>query len=114
MIKYLLVVGCFFLSTTLAAAACLPAAPSNTAAFCESFQAAAECHCTSSGLPKGMCSNMGQLYARMLAMFRSVQRACEFQHNTTPQECIDDWNCYLSGGKNSAGGLCSGTGNACG
>lgn len=105
----------FFLSLNgyAASTACPPSSPTNTASFCSSFKASAECYCTSSGLPKGMCNNMNQLYSRMISMFGSLQRACEFQHNTSTQNCTDDWNCYRNGGNNSQNELCSSTGQAC-
>ncbi len=94
-------------------AACPPATPTNAPGFCSSFKLAAQCHCTSSGLPLGMCTNMRALYDRMNSMFGSVRRACEYQHETSPQNCIDSWNCYWSGGRNSQNELCSGTGRSC-
>ena len=81
--------------------------------FCSSFRVAAQCHCTSTGLPKGMCTNMKSLYDRMTTMFGSLARACEYQHDTTPQKCIDAWNCYRLGGFTSQNELCNGTGRAC-
>lgn len=93
--------------------ACPQAFPTVSPGFCNSFKTAAVCHCTSSGLPLGMCSNMVQLYNRMIAMFGSMDKACQFQRDTSKQECIDDWNCYRLGGTNSNGELCSGTGSTC-
>ena len=101
----------FYFNTTFAA--CPQASPSSTPGFCSTFKLVAQCHCTSSGLPKGMCMNMHSLYDRMIAMFGSVRRACEYQRDTSVQNCIDSWNCYRSGGVNSNGELCSGTGSAC-
>lgn len=80
--------------------------------FCTKFKAIAVCHCSAS-LPAGMCQDMNTLYSRMIAMFRTQQRACEYQKDTTAQDCMDAWNCYRQGGRNSRGGLCSATGNAC-
>lgn len=94
-------------------AACPQASPTNTAGFCSSFKLAAQCHCASSGLPKGMCINMKSIYDRMNSMFGSVQRACEYQKEISTQNCIDAWNCYRSGGTTSQSTLCSGTGRAC-
>lgn len=94
-------------------AACPQAIPTNTPGFCSSFKVIAQCHCTSSGIPKGMCMNMHSLYDRMIGMFGSVRRACEYQRDTSVQNCIDDWNCYRLGGVNSNNELCSGTGSAC-
>lgn len=95
------------------AASCPSATPSNAPGFCQSFKTAAECHCNSSGLPRGMCNNLNLLYKRMIDTFGSLQKACEFQHNTSAQECVDDWNCYRNGGLTSNSELCSGTGSAC-
>ena len=92
---------------------CPQALPDNHSGFCASFKSVAECHCTESGLPKGMCQNMNSLYDRMISMFGSLQKACAYQHDTTTQACIDDWNCYRIGNADSGGNLCSGTGHAC-
>lgn len=56
---------------------------------------------------------MNLIYQRMMGMFGSIENACKFQRETPPQTCIDDWSCYLKGGKDSHGGLCSGTGKSC-
>lgn len=105
---------CMFSSACFAAqTACPPSAPTNSTGFCATFKQSAECYCTSSGLPRGMCGDMNKLYNRMVGMFGTLQRACEFQHNTSTQACIDDWNCYRSGGNNSQNEPCSSTGNAC-
>lgn len=92
---------------------CPQALPTSDAGFCPSFKSVAECHCVESGLPKKMCQDVQVIYNRMIAMFGSVQKACEYQHDTSTQNCIDDWNCYRLGGKDSQGKLCGGTGNAC-
>ena len=111
--KIALLFACFFSTISFALpTSCPPATPTNSPTFCSSFQIAAECYCSQS-LPHGMCANMGTLYNRMISMFATLQRACEFQHNTSTQTCIDDWNCYRLGGKDSQGQLCSSTGNAC-
>ena len=106
------ILGCFFGLSSLAFA-CPSALPISDPGFCESFHVAAECYCTSSGLPRKMCNNMTLLYQRMIGMFGSLENACHFQPNTSYQECMDDWLCYRFGGQNSQGELCSGTGNAC-
>lgn len=105
---------CCWLLAPFSFAACLPSTPSTSASFCESFKSVAECHCMESGLPYAMCSDMNELYVSMIAMFHSIERACEFQQDTSKQDCMDDWQCYLSGGSTSQGGLCNGTGTACG
>jgi len=56
---------------------------------------------------------MKVVYDRMINMFGSLKRACEYQRDTSVQNCMDDWNCYRFGGVNSLGGLCSSTGKAC-
>ena len=100
----------FFIPLSIA---CPPALATDDLNFCASFKSAAQCYCTASGLPVGMCTNMGLLYTRMIHTFGSVERACSYQHNTSYQECLDDWKCYRLGGQNSQNTLCSGTGNAC-
>ena len=103
-----LVLGC----TSLTALACPSALPTDDAAFCSSFTAAAICYCTAA-LPAAMCQDMNVLYQRMLITFGSLERACEYQKYTDKQNCIDNWNCYLHGGIDSKGHLCSGTQAAC-
>ncbi|OGT35172.1 MAG: hypothetical protein A3F11_10985 [Gammaproteobacteria bacterium RIFCSPHIGHO2_12_FULL_37_14] len=87
--------------------------PDDQSGFCSSFRTIAECHCVESGLPKGMCQDMNALYNRMISIFGSVQKACEYQHDTATQICIDDWACFRQGGKDSLGRLCSSTGRSC-
>ena len=105
--------ACLISGATFAAASCPQALPTNDAGFCPSFKSVAGCHCTSKGMPKGMCLDMNALYNRMISMFGTLERACQFQHDTSTQNCIDDWNCYRSGGKDSQGNICSGTGKSC-
>jgi hypothetical protein len=81
--------------------------------FCSSFKVVAECHCTSSGAPKSMCKDMASLYNRMISVFETQQSACNYQQDTHPQNCMDSWNCYRLGGKDSRGRSCSSTGRAC-
>jgi hypothetical protein len=108
----LFVLFCSFLS--LNASACEQALANTNPGFCSSFKSVAKCHCVELGLPKGMCDDMNALYGRMMFLFgNSLQKVCEYQHDTTTQTCIDDWNCYRLGGKNSQGALCSSTGKAC-
>ncbi|WED41800.1 hypothetical protein [Legionella cardiaca] len=95
------------------AASCPNALPTNDANFCPSFKTAAICYCTASGLPSGVCQDMNVLYTRLIAYFGSIQKACEYQHYTSTQDCIDNWNCYLYGGVDSRGRLCSSTKRAC-
>lgn len=106
--------GIFFVTCNVfASSSCPQAAAVTSAEFCSSFKIAAECHCISSGLPRKMCANYKLLYKRMVDAFGSLQRACDYQHDTTAQECIDDWTCFLSGGLTSNSEPCSGTGESC-
>jgi hypothetical protein len=102
-------------ATTLAS--CQQAVATTNPGFCPSFKSVAQCQCVSRGLPPGMCQDMKLLYERMIAMFHSVESACKYQadtsHDTTQQQCIDDWTCYRTGGRDSQGGLCSSSGSAC-
>ena len=86
---------------TVFAANCPFATPASDPAFCKSFHLAAECRCTNSGLPRGMCANMNLLYNRMISMFGSVERACQFQRDTSFDMCMEDWRCYRLGGVDS-------------
>ena len=116
MIKKIVCVASIVLSTmtcSVYSASCPRAQPSDSPGFCASFKAVAQCHCTSSGLPVGMCNDMKLLYARMISIFGSVQRACDFQRDTTSADCVDSWHCYLVGGVNYNSGLCSSTGASC-
>jgi len=95
---------------------CPQALPTNNPGFCASFKVSATCHCSQT-LPSGMCQDVNLIYWRMIDMFGSPEAACEWeektQHDTTKQQCIDDWKCYLSGGTDSQGNVCSSTGKAC-
>ncbi len=116
MLKQIATLSIFVISlvnSTNVLAACPGAALPSSPAFCSSFKVSAQCHCTSNGLPKSICSNMQQLYQRMLGIFGTLERACAYQRETSAQVCIDSWNCYRKGGKDSKGRLCSGTGKAC-
>ena len=98
---------------SFSAIACPNAVPVDDAGFCSSFKSAAACYCTASGLPFGMCQDMHVLYNRMIVVFKSLENACKFQHHTTTQDCIDNWRCYLAGGQDSSGRICSSTGFPC-
>lgn len=107
--------GIIFLvsSSSVIAASCPRATATSSPKFCESFKVAARCHCTSSGLPAAMCSNVRLLYQRLIVTFGTLEKTCEFQHDTTTEDCIDSWKCFLNGGKNMAGELCNSTGRSC-
>lgn len=102
-----------FVTTTFAVASCPHALPTTDSNFCASFNTAATCRCTAHGLPRGVCSNLDNLYQRLVAIFGNIENACKFQHDTDTQTCIDDWHCYRNGGHDSKGGLCSSTGKSC-
>jgi hypothetical protein len=108
----LMSVSCFA-TTPSYSGSCPPAASTNSPQFCSTFKTSAQCHCVDAGLPKALCQDMDTIYSRMISIFGSIQKACAYQTNTTPQICIDDWNCYRQGGKDSAGRLCSSTGKKC-
>jgi len=102
-----------FCTTAFAALSCPQAASTDSPGFCPSFKSVAQCHCTSSGLPASLCQDMNSIYKRMIAIFGSEQRACEYQKDTSTQNCLDDWACYRNGGKDSQGRACSSTGLSC-
>ncbi|MDF1646009.1 MAG: hypothetical protein P1U61_03370 [Legionellaceae bacterium] len=102
---------CF--SSGLFAASCLKAMPTDSSKFCSSFKVAAQCHCSASGLPVTMCNNVRLLYQRLMVTFGTIEKTCAFQHDTSKEDCIDSWKCYLNGGKNSQGKLCNSTGRSC-
>lgn len=110
MIRKILFLSCSLYS--LSCFACPQAVHTSHPHFCDSFHSVAQCHCADS-LPHSMCKDMQKLYARMISMFGSVERACRFQQDTSTQNCIDDWKCYREGGVNTQGELCSGTGDKC-
>lgn len=102
-----------FSSCIFAASSCSPATAVSSPGFCKSFGDAAKCHCRSAGLPEGMCKNYKLLYNRMINIYGSVERACRAQHETTVEECMNDWACFLDGGQTASGEICSGTGESC-
>jgi hypothetical protein len=112
--RYFLFLALFLSFPSFAAiTSCPQAVPVSSPNFCSSFQTAAVCHCTQSGLPESMCQDLNELYVRMIAIFGSVEQACFYQQDTAYQTCVDDWNCYRSGGTDSQGHLCSSNGNKC-
>lgn len=77
--------------------------------FCDLFKSAVT-SCSPVKLP------MQGIYRMMIAVYGTLQNACVKQaarYGSDPQTCIDQWNCYWNGGKDSKGGLCSATGNKC-
>lgn len=96
------------------ASKCERAKPTTHPEFCSSFREVTRCHCMES-LPKNLCSSMSMdtLYNLMVARFGTMEKACNQQKDTSPQDCMDNWNCYRNGGSNSQGGACSGTGKKC-
>lgn len=112
MIKKIVTWSLLAICFTAQASYCPQAEPASSPGFCESFKAVAACHCTSRGIPAGMCKNLQLIYSRMVGTFGSLQNACDWQSHGTSQECVEDWNCYLQGGFSSTG-PCSGTGHSC-
>lgn len=105
---------CIVLGSCLNASHCPSGLRSDDPDFCAQFQSIAICHCTAHWLPKWMCHDMEKLYRRMIFIYGTVEKACQNQKDTLPETCIDHWECYRNGGKNSLNQLCSGTGIACG
>lgn len=91
--------------------------------FCGEFKDIAHCHCRADSgnrLPDDKCYQTKTfVYPNMLATFGSQDAACRWQaeHGSEKrakyQECMDDWNCYMKGGKDSNGGVCGSTGRSC-
>ena len=95
------------------ATACPLAEDITSANFCNSFRYVAQCHCMAHGLPSRLCNDMSGVYQRMLIVYGSLEQACLHQTDTSPQNCINSWNCFRHGGTSSDNQLCSGTGAAC-
>ena len=87
--------------------------PADHEKFCGSFREAAQCYCSAAGLPKSMCQDMETIHHRMLLVFDTQLKACQFQKDTETQHCMDSWNCYRSGGRDSQGRLCGAAGKSC-
>ncbi|WP_084273736.1 hypothetical protein [Legionella fairfieldensis] len=103
---------CFFYVSGYAV--CPNALPTNDVNFCASFKDTAGCHCREL-LPKGgaLCNNPHLIYETMLIRYKSLQNACATQTYTSAQDCMDNWSCYLNGGVDSHGRICSSTRLAC-
>ena len=104
------IIGAMLASSTIFAANCPQAVSASEAEFCGSFQQVAQCHCQASGLPAKMCQNVSMVYKRMINTFGSLERACQYQKDTSYETCIEDWRCYQQGGLTNNGQLCNGSG----
>ncbi len=95
--------------------ACAMALPIDNPSFCSSFQTSATCNCEEKAPwpPSFYCATMDRIYNAMKLRYGSLENACANQTKTPQQMCIDDWNCYRNGGRDSRGLLCSGSGRAC-
>ena len=111
-LAHIFCIGALFTSIAYANS-CPQAVAVDDPGFCQSFSQVAQCHCQSSGLPARMCSNIQLVYQRMVSTFGSVERACKYQRDTSYENCMQDWACYLNGGSTADGALCSQTGQAC-
>lgn len=98
---------------TLMTLSCPHASPTTDPNFCSTFATAAICGCLATGIPSAFCKDPKSIYSRMISVFGSLQRACEYQHDTSTQDCVNGWSCYINGGRDSNGGLCSASGRAC-
>lgn len=79
--------------------------------FCDLFKKAVTGCCPIRGL------SMQHIYQLMVATYGDLQNACDKNagnYGNGVQACIDQWNCYWKGGKDSQNQLCSGTGKTCG
>ncbi|HCA90020.1 MAG: hypothetical protein CMF38_05555 [Legionellaceae bacterium] len=112
MLKLFIIACLYGFSIISHAGSCPSALPVTHPGFCASFVQAGTCYCANS-LPQRMCTDMKQIYKRMITVFGNIERACHFQKETPPEVCIEDWNCYLYGKHESGRGLCSGTGQPC-
>ena len=102
------------LALTSTSYACDHAAPVTSAAFCSTFKDTAACVCVNNGLSAKRCQDINFIYRLSVDLYGNLDRVCNLGQNmTSPQECIDNWNCYLHGGYTSDGQPCSGTGRAC-
>lgn len=111
--KLLFFVAASLFSTLALANTCPTSSDTNQADFCTTFYSAASCRCSERQGPPSICTDMHQLYNVLVSLFGSINVACSKQHETSVQKCIDAWQCYISGGTDSQGRLCSGTGKAC-
>lgn len=103
--RFLFVLVAFF---SVSSFACTPAQPTSDVNFCETFKTAAGCYCSQS-LPGCSRLSMQKIYSLMTTRYGSLEGACKNQSNTSVQDCIDGWNCYLHGGKKANGEACSST-----
>lgn len=95
---------------------CPNAYPTSHQAFCSSFVESAKCNCLKLRkfpVPKSLCNDMKKIYKGMLFKYGTQSHACQNQTATSYQTCMDDWNCYHTGGRDSRNNLCSSTGRAC-
>ena len=93
--------------------ACTNALPTDDSNFCSSFKSAATCYCIAAGQPSRQCEDLDVLYGRMIYVYKTLEKACNHQTQTSVQNCIDNWNCYRNGGIDSEGRSCSGTTLSC-
>jgi hypothetical protein len=95
---------------------CNRALPTDSPAFCKSFKEAASCYCKERKdrpFPAVYCENTSWLYGMMVSTYGTLSNACENQKETSKQDCIDNWNCYMKGGTDSTGKSCSSTKKSC-
>ncbi len=100
----------------LPASQCPGALDTSDPSFCPSFRAAQICYCYEQlGTVSGFfsCNNINSIYSWILKSYPSVKEACVSQSNVSVETCMDEWSCYLMGGQDHLGRLCSETGAAC-
>lgn len=93
--------------------------PVTSPAFCKTFK-----HSTISGCHLHLrlapflwpifCHSMPKIYHEMMHHYhRNIVKACRKQDHGYVQGCINGWHCYMYGGRDRKGQLCSGTGQSC-
>ncbi len=114
MMKVSIILPVLLLScSAISAAVCEPASETNAADFCNSFKKTASCYCVSAIGNNPVCNDPHKVYDLMMIRYKTQDRACAAQPNTSKQKCLDSWNCYRMGGVDSIGRPCSGTGARC-
>lgn len=100
-----------FANTSVPTGPCPDALPTDHPSFCASFPAAATCYCRAQAPSPGMCANMQVITKQIMGM--GINAACFIQHFVTFQACVDNWVCYIHGGFDTSGRVCSSTGRNC-
>lgn len=90
-----------------------PAVTSNK--FCSGFKKVVTCECDKMA-PFNIhyfCRSMSVIKNNMDRYYGGVAKSCKQQKKAPYQDCMDHWNCYLHGGRDSKGHLCNSSGKSC-